>query len=265
MSSLQEDAAAIAAARAKRRQLTDGLTAASELSDAAGLGTEGIYEALAAGRDKTDPDYWTFKIMQYLYEYVPFGKAGRWFVPVILGLGLYKAVEVIFDIVSSAWEALKGSPFYQTLKGFLPLPDRVVRDDVGNSAQVQMLQTGLMAVLPPYAALAVQTLAPKIGTSSDKQLAAENAKLKKQVAELQQLCASTAPTYSLMPVRQQVSPTVSAPPAASNNPDFSDILAAKGVDWALNKIDEWLASDRVVRDMNSSASLGLASRSRNNF
>jgi len=125
-------------------------------ADVVGLKTEGIFESLAQGRDKTDPDYWTFKIMQYLYEYLP----SRYLVPVFLGLGLWKAFELANELVQWFWKSY-GKGWWESAKSSLGIKDAVARDfeglpgaELGTAA----LQAGLMATLPPYAQAAIHML-----------------------------------------------------------------------------------------------------------
>lgn len=273
MSSLYEDAQKIEAARAKRMQLIEQLGDCAMLADSADLPPQDMFEALANGRNKvggkTDPDYWTFKILQYLYEYVPFGKAGRWFVPVILGLGLYKAFEVIGDIIEAGWSSLKSSSMYQTLKEYIPfLPDRIVRDGAGEvvgATSSKLLQAGLMGVLPPYATMVVATLAPRVGTAanSDAKVAAltrENEQLKAALAATGKASTGTLLPASYNPYMPTVAPAAPAPVASApvdNTPYWQKALIDKGLDW--------LMSDRVVRDANAPTSFGTLRSGRSNY
>jgi len=175
ITTLAEDAAQINAARAKRLQILDGLTTASTLADPAGVQTEELFKALADGRDVSDPDFYTFSILEYMYKYMPFGKYGRWLVPVILGYGLLCALEKAVELISSAFSALQGNSLVQQAEavfGFGPLASAnaaatpgVKKDHFGRIAfdkgaiesvfDPKMMASGLVAVLPPYASTLV--------------------------------------------------------------------------------------------------------------
>lgn len=171
ITSLSEDAANLASARAKRAQILDGVQAASGLADCAGLQTEDLFEALAAGREKTDPDFYTFKIMQYLYSAIPFGKYGRWFVPILLVYGLYKAAEKATELIAAGFASLKSSAFYQSLNtmvgGILP-DERVAHFGSGMGAGIdtESLQIGLMSVAPPFVSMVVMNQIRRESTPS---------------------------------------------------------------------------------------------------
>jgi len=231
ITSLSEDAANLASARAKRAQILDGIQAGSGLADSAGLNTEDIFEALAAGRDKTDPDFYTFKIMQYLYSYMPFGKYGRWFVPILLVYGLYKAAEKAADLVQAGWGALKTSAFYQTINAatgnMLPKDERIAHfgEGSGFGFDTESLQIGIMSVAPPFVSMIVTN------------------QLKREQAG-----QSTAPTYGATTL-----PTTAAQ-AAPVAKSWKQILleGATGIQLPAGTItDRRMARDRVVRDGNS--------------
>jgi len=167
---LSEDAANIASARAKRGQIMDALQTSSALAEGAGVKTEDLYEALATGRDKTDPDYWSFQIMKYLYTYMPFGVVGRWFVPIILGYGLFCSFAKIGELIGKGWDSLKGAEWFKAAGKATGLWDRErvaffsENSSMTASSTVDsaMMQAGLLAILPPYAA----TIVAKAGAPS---------------------------------------------------------------------------------------------------
>jgi len=164
MASLSEALAQKRLEVADRETVKAGLVAASMSADVVGLKTEGIFESLAQGREKTDPDYWTFKIMQYLYEYLP----SRYLVPVFLGLGLWKAFELAQQLVEWFWNEY-GKGWWESAKTSLGIKDSVARDFdglPGANLGTAALQAGLMANLPPYAQAAVTMLANRSSAPS---------------------------------------------------------------------------------------------------
>jgi len=199
ITTLAEDAAQINAARAKRMQILDGLTTASTLADPAGVQTEDLFKALADGRDVTDPDFYTFSLLEYMYKYMPFGKYGRWLVPILLGYGLLCALQKAIELISKGLGALQGNSLVQqaeALLGFGPLAggatatkDGMMRDHSGRIAfdkesvaatfDPKLMASGLVAILPPYASTIVVQAFQSAGNGTDTaQLQAECTKAK---------------------------------------------------------------------------------------
>jgi len=308
---LSEDAANIASVRAKRVTIMDALQTSSALAENAGVKTEDLYEALATGRDKTDPDYWSFQIMKYLYTYMPFGVVGRWFVPIILGYGLFCSFAKIGELIGKGWDSLKGAEWFKAAGKATGLWDRervaffAENSSMTASSTVDsaMMQAGLLAILPPYAA----TIVAKAGapgasdpvlqtrlSQCEAALTSCRADLADAQARLNQYGDGSMYTNimnTLNPyasARPQVMPPMTSgyyqapqvmPQARPSVGESLGVYAGKQViDWLGNSLgggnnnqddSGWysdnVARDRVIRDVNGSTNLGLKMNSRSNY
>jgi len=278
----------------------DGLESGSSLADIAGLDTADIFEALAQGRDnKLDPDYWTFKIMQYLYSYMPFGKMGRWFVPVILGYGIYKSLEKLVDIVKMGWTSLSTSAWYTSLKSqfsWLPDKERIAFDGEITQGDATTLQAGLLGVLPPYAAVIVTNMVKNEPAAGNGQaLAACQTRLAQCEAALREangtIAAYESGNYSGSQLRSSAVVTnpyarqTQAPVAgAQDRPQWWEAPAGQALGGIIGGIfggqssgqalaqtgtDDWwsdrVVRDRVIRDANSANNMGMKKFKTSNY
>lgn len=301
ITTLAEDAAEISAARAKRMQVFDGLTSASAFCLTTNIGTEDLFAALAEGREQDDPDYWTFNILKYLYKYMPFGSYGRWFVPVILGYGILCALSQAAELIGKAYAALQTTSWFKDLKATLGFDHsgRIAFDssDISGSFDPAMVQAGLLAVMPPYAATIVSTHFKATQGGSNSATVAE---LRKCQADAQKLAAALAmngvdpnavvagsqPGYSGMEgaftngygINQfgaNVQPKYPRPVVQQpTKPNWYDPLIAPVIGGVASGLGGWASTvfdpngdgsmwtdnvirDRVVRDMNGPDSLGM--------
>jgi len=173
-----EDLAAAKAARAKREELISYCKALSIAVSTAQMPMEDVYEAMgdAIDMDKMDPDFWTYRIMQHLYGVLPFGRLGRWFVPILLVYGLYKAYEDISHLISEGYQWFKTHNILGEIGSFFGMggtakDGRIARfgeDGVsGIGLESAALQAALFSSVPTSLALLVNTVLQAANSQSE--------------------------------------------------------------------------------------------------
>jgi hypothetical protein len=173
-----KDAAQLSAALAAAEQGSGADRAAKQLiaqiagaKQEIGLDDSELFEAIAEGTSMKDPLYYTARLIQYLCEYV-----SPWAVPVVLGLGLWKAFDLakdLVDLIGDFWRVSAspsmggGSPeeiaAIKKTRGWKDAKKAYFMDGMNGASVSTLLKTGLLAQLPPYASLVVNAVAVRGG------------------------------------------------------------------------------------------------------
>lgn len=143
-----------------------------------GLEDSELFEAIAEGTSMKDPLYYTARIIQYLSEYLT-----PWAVPVVLGLGCWKAFELaqeLVDLIGDFWKvnastglgggtaeqiaAIKAKRKWKDGRGKAYFMEGMTGANVTG-----IMQQGLLAQLPPYASIIVSSLVARPAVVSQQQ------------------------------------------------------------------------------------------------